>query len=258
MAISQAGFWLIIIVLFVIVLFGVLSIIDKRGLKVRFGAKNWFPTFSIESARSEGVTREEMEAAVQAKVLEELGSHLFAMELYKDNCCQYDMNTKTLIAHKISDIEIPIFTELDLIQSQILVLTIKVELLVLNIENHYFQAAETEETLAVYLQKRFECFFRVFSKFSDDVKANRKSAFFVLKDWWGVVSPALFCMIKQRQDIHGYTERLFTEDVWVKRMGDVKKDLDNVAEVLSQHGDVTVIIRNYFIANSYDVPTYLE
>lgn len=252
------GFAFCIVALIVVAAFFILLWIDKRGIKMRFGVKNWAPFFSIESSRPEGMTREEAEEMITNKVAEAIDSHLSAMESYKDHCSHYDQNTKTLIAHKLDEVAIPVFAEIDPTQQQILQLTVKMELLVLNIENHYAQAAITEDALRDYLSKRYERLLKIFERFSDDHKANQKSAFFVLKDWWSIICPALSSMIQQKKEINDSAQMIFSDEAWKKRMLEVGVELDQIAIVLDQHSDIYEIIRNYFVECSYDVPTYLE
>ena len=252
------GFIFSVLALIVLAAFFILLWIDKRGIKMRFGVKSWAPFFSIESSRPEGMTREEAEELISSKVAEAIDSHLSAMESYKDHCSHYDQNTKTLIAHKLDEVAIPVFAEIDQTQEQILQLTIKMELLVLNIENHYTQAAISAEALSDYLERRYERLLKIFDRFSEERKANQKSAFYVLKDWWAIVCPALVSMIQQKKEINTSAQMIFSDEAWKTRMLEVGAELDQIAEVLEQHSDIYQIIRNYFVECSYDVPTYLE
>lgn len=231
-----------------------LAFIEQRGLKVHFEFRKFMPCFDVESSRPKGLTQKEVEKIVDDKV----ESHLSAMDVYKDGMKQYEDTAKTLIAHKLDDITIPVMSSVDEAYMQILDLTLKMELLLLNIENHYTQAAKTHDSLKTYVLRRYERLLRIFNSFSNDVMENHRVAFIVLNDWWTIVCPALLSSINQQKLLNESVSSVFKESSWHNRIVSDAEELERLERNL-ETANIKSVLSEYFVnVVQVDIPHYLE
>ena len=181
-----------------------------------------------------------------------------AMDVYKDGMAHYEEMAKTLIAHKLDDIVVPDMISVDETYMQILDLTLKMEMLLLNIENHYIQSALTHESLKTYLLRRYERLMRIFNSFSSDTMENYRVAFIVFNDWWSIVCPALLTSITQKKLLNSSSLSVFDETSWHNRIVADSEELSRVEHNL-ETVDIKRLLSDYF-ANvvQVDIPKYLE
>ena len=240
-----------------LLLFGasiLLLIVQHQGLKLHFEFRGVLPSFDIESSRPKGMTKKEVEKLVDDKV----ESHLSAIAVYKDGLKQHEENAKILIAHKLDDIKIPESQSISDDFFQILDLTLKMELLLLNIENHYVQSARTMDNLKEYLVRRYERILRIFNTFSSDAMENHRVAYIVFKDWWSIVSSVLVASIDQKRVLNNSVLSVFNESSWKHRVEVDSEELEQVKNNF-ETADIQEILRDYFAdVVQVEVPFYLE
>ena len=219
----------------------VLVCVVKYGFRIEIG---WLYFHAFADA-PKGIAGKELERLIESKLAGAIETHMAAMESYKDAARQCDDNTKALIARKLSDVQIPQLLDADFTKSKILAVSVKMELLILNVENHYAHAAESIESLTAYLTNRFDRLCQVFGQFSDDPAFVRHSAFVVLASWWSVVRPALIQAANQKITFDETARGVFTDTFWRKRIEqaiqeqceilDVLEPFINLKELVSDH-----------------------
>lgn len=228
----------------------VLIVVVRYGFRVEVG---WL-YFKMYADAPRAVNKKEINRLIEESVTSEIEQHLSAMESYKDAMVTIDNNMRALIAHRISDISIPPLPGDDFTRSHLLAVSMKLELLILNSENHYFTAMETPEKLQSYLTEKYARFLRVFNQYSKNQEFVRRSSLVVLAGWWDVVRPSLITTISQKMSFLETSKLVFPDNFWRVRMTDVVEKYRNIIDCLDDELDLTVLVCDY-LRESYVSPT---
>ncbi len=227
----------------VVTLITVLTLICvvKYGFRIEIG---WL-YFHVRADAPKGVSQKELDRHIETKLAAAIETHMAAMESWKDTARQADENVKALIARKLAEIQIPALPEADFPTSQILAVSVRMELLILNSENHYAHAAESVESLRAYLGDRYDRLLQAFAQFSKEPAFVRHSAYLVLSTWWSVVRCALIQTANQKITFAETARGVFLDDFWRKRVElaiqaqsdliDVLERTPNLKNVVSDH-----------------------
>lgn len=230
---------------------GLLVAFVRSGFMIDMGWKH----LQICADAQRGVSRKDLERIIEEKVSHAIETHMAAVESYKDQSRHCDDTIKSLIAHKLSDITIPEAEDGEFDKSELIALSIKLEMLLMNVENHYANAAESLEQIANYVESKYSRFCRILTRYSDKEMYIRRTAFLILTNWWGIVKPLLQNMAKQKIDFATSAQTVFSDAKWRKRMGEVIKKQTEIRENLEKTKDLKPIISDYLSRTSskYDI-----
>lgn len=231
-------------VIWIICLFGAIALVWlllKRGVfSVNVGN-----LFKIQSEDKKVITAEDVQAALDKRD-KEWSRTMATLDGYKEVAMEFDQNVRALLARKLMDLKVVESPDGDFVKTQMLDLAVKLEILVMNTENHYLASIKTLESLQSYLLSKAVAFHGCFDKYSNDVKWIEKATFSTVADWWGIVRVNLLTMLNRRLDYIRRMGDVFDYEWWRIKKEKAENDTKDMLAVLNQTVDFKHITEEYY------------
>ena len=231
-------------IIWVICLCGALALVYLL-LKREVFSVNVGNLFKIQSEDKEAITAEDVKEALDKRD-KEWSRTIATLDGYKEVAMEFDQNVRSLLARKLMDLKVVESPDGDFIKTQMLDLTVKLEILVMNTENHYLTAIKTPESLRSYLLSKAVAFHGCFDKYSNDTKWIENATFTTVADWWGIVRVNLLTMLNRRLDYIRRMGDVFDYEWWKQKREKAEKDTEDMLAVLNQTVDFRHITEEYY------------
>lgn len=201
--------------------------------------------FRIQSEDKEAITAEDIQAALDKRD-KEWSRILATLDGYKEVATEFDQNVRALLARKLMDLKVVEAPDGDFIKTQMLDLSVKLEILVMNTENHYLTAIKTPESLQSYLLSKAVAFHGCFDRYSNDDKWITQATFTTVADWWSIVRVNLLTMLNRRLDYIQRMTDVFDYDWWQEKRAKAEADTQQMLAVLNGTVDFRHITEEYY------------
>lgn len=232
------------VVVWLICLVGALALVWlllKRGVfSVNVGN-----LFRIQSEDKKAITAEDVKIALDKRD-KEWSRTIATLDGYKEVAMEFDQNVRSLLARKLMDLKVVESPDGDFMKTQMLDLTVKLEILVMNTENHYLTAVKSPEALRSYLLSKAVAFHGCFDRYSNDEKWIEKATLTTVADWWGIVRVNLHTMLTRRLDYIRRMVDVFDYEWWKQKREKAERDTEDMLAVLNQTVDFRHITEEYY------------
>ena len=233
-------------------IFGIFILCILVFQSIDFGWHNNHPTFRLK--KKEGLTEEE----VDKKIKKEFARYISGLDAYNHDIARHDQDARVLITHKLDEIQFPPIVTLTEEGQALLRRTVLYTLLVMNMENHYVDASQSQDKLIFYLSEKYKKISMSVHLFVEDWQECYIYAYGILDQWWTIVGQAIHA--KTLHDLEtDYTRvDLLQDPTWKKRMDTTitkhKKCVANIEKMSS----VRPAVMKYFEDEHYAVPSFLH
>lgn len=219
---------------------------------IEIGWNGRFPVLRLK--KKEGMTAEE----VDKKIKGEFARYISGLDAYNHDINRHDQSARVLITHKLDEIVFPKIANLDEDQRELMRRTVLYTLLVMNMENHYVDASQTQEKLIGYLADKFKKLVLAVRPFLESWDECYIVCYDILSQWWAVVGSAIHT--KTLTDLEtDYTRVDMLQDpTWKKRIeATITKHKKTVANIEKMPSVRPAVLR-YFEDEHYAAPTFLN
>ena len=201
--------------------------------------------FRIQSEDKRAITAEDVKNALDKRD-KEWSRIIATLDGYKEVAMEFDQNVRSLLARKLMDLKVVESPDGDFVKTQMLDLAVKLEILVMNTENHYLAAIKSPESLRSYLLSKAVAFHGCFDRYSDDDKWIENATFTTVADWWGIVRVNLQTMLTRRLDYIQRMGDVFDYEWWKAKRAKAEEDTKQMLSVLNGTVDFKHIADEYY------------
>ena len=204
--------------------------------------------------KKEGLTMEQ----VDRRIRDEFARYISGLDAYNHDISRHDQAARVLITHKLDEITFPKLASLDEDRRELMRRSVLYTLLVMNMENHYVDASQTQEKLTIYLADKFKKIVSAVHPFLESWTECYIVSYDILSQWWAVVGSAIHS--KTLTDLEtDYTRVDMLQDpTWKRRIETTiarhKKSVANIEKMSS----VRPAVLRYFSEEHYAVPDFLN
>ena len=183
------------IILALIASASLLTIVLVSIFVIRFGLRiecGWLYFRILTAPKQDVPSKEAIDAEIRNVVQETLKTQLTALDSYKDNMKLIEESMRAVLAQRLADISVihSKTTEANLIN-----LATRMELLLINTENHYTQVSLSLPDLEQYILTRYRRIYRMLSNYEVDVNS---CTYHTMTQWWDIIQPTLVDTIKNK------------------------------------------------------------
>lgn len=209
----------------ILAIFYLLVIYIKSGFRVSAG--------SLNVAVKDKLSKEDVDKLVDEHIMKEF-QHLVTLEGVKDAMRAKDDHFRAILSRKFDDIPIPtlpsrptkrsdsLSKHVNKLDSQVFILTVRLYLVILNTENHYFHAIASQETLEKYLIQRYiqlKAMVFTFAAGTDwlDDEWSLKTTKEIALNWWAIVRSELMTVLQDKRDYIESLRGIFSDTTYEER-----------------------------------------
>lgn len=232
--------------------FGVFILCLLIFQSIDFGWHNNHPTFRLK--KREGLTA----AEVDKKIKDEFARYISGLDAYNHDIARHNQNARVLITHKLDEIVFPKVASLDEDRRELMRRSVLYTLLVMNMENHYVDASQTQEKLILYLSDKFRKVVAAVRPFLESWNECYIVSYDIISQWWTVVGTAIHDNALTDLETDYTRVDLLQDPTWKKRIESTitrhKKTISNIEKMPS----VRPAVLRYFEDEHYAAPTFLK
>ena len=219
---------------------------------VEVGWNGKFPVLRLK--KKEGMSPDE----VDKKIKDEFSRYIAGLDAYNHDIARHNQNARVLITHKLDEIVFPKTDTLDEDRRELMRRTVLYTLLVMNMENHYVDASQSQEKLLTYLADKFKKIVLAVRPFLESWNECYIVAYDILSQWWAVVGSAIHSNTLTDLETDYTRVDLLQDPTWKRRIENTiarhKKTIANIEKMPS----VRPAVLRYFADEHYATPTFLN
>ena len=185
------------IILALIASASLLTIVLVSIFVIRFGLRiecGWlyFRILTAPKPELPVLSKAEIENEIRKVVQDTLKVQLTALDSYKDNINRIDEAMRAVLAQRLADTSIIPDKTTD---AKLINLAVRMELLLINTENHYTQVSTSINDLELYIMARYRRIYGMLSRYDVNVP---ECAYRTISLWWDTLHPTLVDTIKNK------------------------------------------------------------
>ncbi len=209
--------------------------------------------FEVESDEDRGLSAREIDKRIHQVFRQYLG----LIDSYNRETARHDHDCRIIITHKLDDVAVPVEYAKSEVSGELMRLNIRYELLIMNLENHYDDATQSEQKLTGYLSDKYGKLVTVVSPFVRDPDDAYFVAYQVLCSWWVTVGNAVHSRAVYDLETDGSLVDALDDPAWKRRIRDLVRSHQNTVSTIEGYPTPRPAAILYFTAANIAVPDFL-
>lgn len=234
------------LLVFVVVVSAIIYL--KAGFTLNFGK------VGMRVVPKKGLTVKQVEEHVRAT----FKRYIAGLDTYNQDIARHDQDARVLITHKLDEIQFPTKYPIKDGNAELMRRTVLYDLLTMNMENHYGNAAQSSSSLIFYLADKYKKLVHTVRPFLKNENDCYIVAYEILNQWWSIVGKSIHYRASNDLKTDVSRQDLIQDPTWERKMKATVERHQNIIDSVEDMTSIRPGVLRYFLDEGLPLPEFVK